>query len=60
MQAVQPVKKMKAYLVAPVSAMSAVRMATIVWIVLFEASSMAARYTNVLTTAMNESQKSMN
>ena len=50
----------RVYLVAPVSAMSAVRMATIVWIVRFDGSSIAAKYTNVLTTAMNESQKSMN
>lgn len=48
------------YLVALVMAMRAVRMATTVWIVLLKASSMVGKYTKVLTTAMKDSQKSMN
>jgi len=48
------------YLVALVAAKRAVRIATVVWIALLYTSSMVARYTKVLTTAMKESQKSMN
>lgn len=48
------------HLVAPVSANRAVRIDTVVWIALLEASSIVAIYTKVLTTAMNESQKSRN
>lgn len=48
------------YLVAFVTAMRAVRIATAVWIALLKTSSMVARYTKVLTTAMKESQKSIN
>lgn len=50
----------KNYLVGPVSAMRAVRIATTVCIVLFETSLIVDKYTNVLTTAMKESQKSKN
>lgn len=48
------------YLVLFVAAMRAVRIATAVWIALLKTSSMVARYTKVLTTAMKESQKSIN
>ena len=48
------------YLVALVTAISAVRIATAVWIALLKTSSIVARYTKVLTTAMKESQKSIN
>lgn len=48
------------YLVLFDAAMRAVRIATAVWIALLKTSSMVARYTKVLTTAMKESQKSIN
>lgn len=48
------------YLVALVAAIKAVRIATAVWIALLKTSSIVARYTKVLTTAMKESQKSIN
>lgn len=48
------------YLVALVAAMRAVRIATAVWIALLYTSSMVARYTKVLITAIKESQKSIN
>jgi hypothetical protein len=37
-----------------------VRMATTVWIARLETSSMVVKYIKVLTTAMKDSQKSMN
>ena len=51
---------MRHYLVGPVSAIRAVKSATIVCIVLLEASLIVDKYTKVLTTAMKESQKSKN
>lgn len=41
-------------------AIKAVKIDTTAWIVLLVASSIAAKYTNVLTTAIKDSQKSIN
>ena len=48
------------YLVAFVTAMRAVMIARAVCIALLKTSSIVAKYTKVLTTAMKESQKSRN
>lgn len=48
------------HLVALVSANRAVKIDKHVWIALFEASSIVAMYTKVLTTAIKDSQKSRN